>query len=152
MQIETLRDVLSWTEIFHKRLSESLSQSAEASTDERAKMVLNYLSGHEQDLTKVIKDFELNGNENALNTWCAEYIQERPISRRLHRDVSFENLNTEQVMEVIVDQHKQVVTLYQYLASRADIPSAQEILSALSSMEEHEIKRMVHAANRFSDM
>ena len=55
-------------------------------------------------------------------------------------------------MDLIVDQHQQVVELYRYLANRADIPSAKEMLESLVSLEEHEIMRVVHSANRFEDM
>lgn len=55
-------------------------------------------------------------------------------------------------MEVIVDQHQQVIELYRYLASRADIPSAKELMESLRSLEEHEMMRMAQFANRFGDL
>ena len=70
----------------------------------------------------------------------------------MHCDSPFADLNAAQIMEVIVDQHQQVIELYRYLASRADIPSTQELLASLTSLEEHEIKRMVQSTNRFEDM
>ncbi|WP_231870802.1 ATPase [Marinomonas aquimarina] len=115
-------------------------------------MVLNYLSEHEQQLTKVIQGFELKGEEKVLNTWCYEYVQKYPITQSKHCDEPFASLNAQQIMDLIIDQHQQVVELYRYLASRAETTSTMEMLSALSSMEEHEIKRMVQSSNRFSDM
>lgn len=152
MAIETLRDVLSWTETFHKQLSQCLSQEAETSTDERAQMVLSYLADHEAQLTKVIEGFEQNGKESVLDTWCYDYVEKYPITRRVYDNAPFSELNAEQVMDVVIDQHQQVIELYRYLASRAETTSSKEMLSALSSMEEHEIKRMVQSSNRFSDM
>lgn len=55
-------------------------------------------------------------------------------------------------MEVIIDQHQQVIELYRYLASRADIPSAKELLETLRSLEEHEVMRMAQSSNRFGDL
>lgn len=152
MAIETLRDVLNWTETFHKQLNQCLSQEAETSTDERAKMVLNYLADHEAKLTKVIESFEHNGKESVLNTWCYEYVQKYPITRRSHGNSPFSELDAEQIMDVVIDQHLQVIELYRYLASRAETASSKEMLDTLSSLEEHEIKRMVQSTNRFSDM
>lgn len=152
MAIETLRDVLSWTETFHKQLSECLSQEAATSADERAKMILSYLADHEAQLTKVIEGFEQNGKESVLNTWCYEYVQKYPITRRSHANAPFSELDAVQIMDVVIDQHQQVIELYRYLASRAETTSTKEMLSALSSMEEHEIKRMVQSSNRLSDM
>jgi hypothetical protein len=152
MQVETLRDVLHWTKEFHQHLSQCLSQCAGKNIDERAQMLLNYLSDHEKSLTKVISGFETSGDEHALNTWCYEYIQKHPIIRHVHCDAPFAELDAKQIMEVIADQHQQVIELYRHLASQAVIPSAIELLKTLRSLEEHESMRMTHTANRFDDM
>ena len=115
-------------------------------------MILAYLSEQEKSLTKVVNSFETSGDEHALNTWCYEYVNKQPIVQHVHCDAPFANLDATQIMEVIVDQHQQVIELYRYLASRADIPSTQEMLASLLSLEEHEMMRMVHSANRFRDM
>ncbi|WP_323844278.1 ATPase [Microbulbifer magnicolonia] len=152
MQIETLKDVLHWTKEFHQHLSQCLSHCADKNTDERARMILAYLSDHEKALTKVVTGFEKSGEEHALNTWCYEYLHHHPIARHVHCDSPFAELNAEQIMEVIVDQHRQVIELYRSLASRADIPPAKELLDNLKSMEEHEMMRMSQSANRFEEM
>ncbi|WP_339616339.1 ATPase [uncultured Gilvimarinus sp.] len=152
MQVETLRDVLQWTKEFHHHLSQCLSHCTEKNTSERAKFILAYLSDHEENLAKVVNGFKESGNEHALNTWCYEYVNKQPIIQHGQCDAPFSNLDAVQIMDVIADQHQQVIELYRYLASRADIPSAQEMLSSLKSLEEHEIMRMVHSANRLEDM
>lgn len=120
--------------------------------DERARMILAYLSDHEKALTKVVSGFETSGDEHALNTWCYEYVAKHPIVRHAHCDAPFAELDATQIMEVIVDQHQQVIELYRYLASRADIPSAKELMESLRSLEEHEMMRMTQSANRFEDL
>ena len=86
MQIETLKDVLHWTKEFHQHLSQCLSHCADKHADERAKMMLEYLSEHEKTLTDVIGGFEKSGDENALNTWCYEYASHHPITLHAHCD------------------------------------------------------------------
>ena len=152
MQIETLKDVLHWTREFHQHLSQCLSHCADKNMDERARMILTYLSDHEKALTKVVGSFETTGDEHALNTWCYEYVAKHPIVRHAYCDAPFADLDATQIMEVIIDQHQQVIELYCYLASRADIPSAMELMESLRSLEEHELMRMAQSANRFGDM
>lgn len=152
MQIETLRDVLLWTKEFHQHLSQCLSQCVDKNTDERARMILAYLSDHEESLTKVVNGFETTGSEHALNTWCYEYVNKQPIVQHAHCDAPFSELDSEQIIEIIVNQHQQVIELYRFLASRADIPSAREMLTSLRLLEEHEMMRMVQSTNRFEDM
>ena len=152
MQIETLKDVLHWPREFHQHLSQCLSHCADKNTDERARMILAYLSNHEKALTRVVSGFETSGDEHALNTWCMEYVNKHPIVRHAHCDAPFADLDAIQIMEAIMDQHQQVIELYRYLASRADIPSAKELMGSLRSLEEQEMMRMAQSANRFGDM
>lgn len=152
MQIETLKDVLHWTREFHQHLSQCLSDCADKNTDERARMLLTYLSDHEKALTQVVSGFEISGDEHALNTWCYEYVAKHPIVQHVHCDAPYTELDATQIMAVIVDQHQQVIELYRYLAARADIPSAKELMESLRSLEEHEMMRMAQTSNRFEDV
>ncbi|WP_018624922.1 hypothetical protein [Kangiella aquimarina] len=152
MQIETIRDVLHWTKDFHQQLSQCLSHCADNNTDERARMILAYLSEHEKTLTDVVSGFEKNGDEHALNTWCYQYVHHNPITRHVHCDAPFVELDTAQIMDVIVDQHQQVIELYRYLASRAAISSTRELLESLCSLEEHEVMRLAQSSNRLGDL
>ena len=152
MEIETLKDVLNWTQKFHQHLSHCLAHCSDENTNERAKMLLKYLSDHEKALSEVIEAFLKSDYEHALNTWSYEYVKKQPIVQHVHCDAPFAALDSVQIMDVIIDQHQQVIELYSFLASRADIPSAKEILESLKSLEEHEIMRAVHSANRLEDM
>ncbi|WP_273182808.1 MULTISPECIES: ATPase [Methylophaga] len=152
MQVETLRDVLHWTSDFHQHLTACLKHCVDSNESERAKMLLKYLSEHEEKLAHVIHEFETKGDEHALNTWCYEYLNKNPIVQHHHCDAPFSQLSTTEIMRVIIDQHNQVIELYRYLHDRADIPSAQELLEMLKSFEEHEMMLMVQSANRLEDM
>lgn len=48
MQIETLRDVLQWTGDYHRHLAECTRHCANQQLNERAQLLLGYLSEHEK--------------------------------------------------------------------------------------------------------
>jgi hypothetical protein len=152
MQIETLNDVLHWTKEFHKQLSRCLKHCADENQNTRAQMLLTYLVAHEDKLTEAVAQFEQWGDSSALNTWCYEYLDKHPIVQHEHCNAPFAELDAEQIMAIIVEQHQQVIELYRNLFSRADIPSARELLRGLKSLEEHEAMQMSHAANRLHDL
>lgn len=152
MQVETIRDVLNWTVSFHKNLKDCLKHCSKENKDERARMILDYVSDHEERLERLVKEFENTADEKALNTWCYDYIEKHPIIEHGHCDSPFKELDMSQIMEKTVNLHEQVIELYTHLYSRVDIDSAKELLDELKDVEENEIKRMVQSANRFSDM
>lgn len=152
MQIENLKDVLHWTFQFHQHLAECLIDCVDKNENQRAKILLSYLAEHEEKLAEVIDKFEQTEGSQALNTWCYEYLDKNPIVQHKHCDAPFAELDTLQIMAVIIDQHQQVIELYRYLYSRAVIPAAQELLGNLKSFEEHEVMLMSQAANRLEDI
>jgi rubrerythrin len=125
---------------------------ADKNENARAQMLLKYLSDHEDKLAHVTEEFESRGDEHALNTWCYEYLNKKPIVKHLKCDEPFSEQSTTEIMNAVIDLHKQVIELYRYLRARADIPSAQELLDQLCSFEEHEMMQMVQSANRLEDM
>lgn len=152
MQAEKLGDVLNWTIDFHQQLSSCLSDCAKVNENERARLLLDYLAQHEQSLTEIIAKFKIIASSNALNTWCYEYLDKHPIMKHKHGDVTFANLNTLQITEIVMHMHQQVITLYRDLTAQIVVNSAHELLEELLSVEEHEVMRMSQSANRLEDI
>lgn len=152
MEVETLRDVVRWTRGVHSELSECLSMCQKDNEDERAKLVLSYLSNHENEIAKVVDVFEKKGNEHALNTWCVEYVNKFKLDHGEFCDRPFSDLNAQEIVAIVVKKHQYLLSLFRFLSMQAAIPSAKELLDALSFFEEHETMIMVQATNRFDDM
>lgn len=152
MQVETLKDVLHWTSHFHENLSEALQLSSLETTNIRIQLLLGYLAEHEHKLAHVLEQFEKTGNKNALDTWCYEYLDKTPIIQQKLGPHIFDDINEDQIMVAVTEQHQQVIDLYRYLLSRADIAPAKEVLESLVSLEEHEAMVMSQAANRLHDI
>ncbi len=152
MQIETLRDVLNWTRGFHQHLASCMRHCAGENESERAKLLLDYLSAHEQKLVEVLDGFRETADVKALNTWCLEYLDKNPIVRHELCDKPFAEMNADEIITEIIHQHGQVIELYRYLRGRDAAPSCWELLDQLLSLEEHEAMRMAQAANRLHDL
>jgi hypothetical protein len=152
MEIETLRDVIHWAKKVHLQLSERLYESQEDAVDERAKLVLSYLSTYEKKLVKVIVGFEEKGNERALNTWCIEYVTKFKRENGEFSNKSFGDLNAQEIISTVVEQHQYLLSLFKFLAMQSVTASTQELMEELISFEEHETMKMVQATNRFEDM
>lgn len=152
MKVETLKDVLEWTKSTHRNLSECLTHCADHNDSERARMLLTYLSGHEDALITVLQGFIDTSKTNVLSTWCLEYLDRQPIVTNESFEASFIGQDLSEIIEAVVAQHHEIITLYKHLHSRADIPSVSELTKQLIDMEEHHAMQMVQGANRMEDM
>ncbi|MBU6951343.1 ATPase [Hahella sp. HN01] len=152
MHAETLRNVLHWTKEFHQQLSKSLLQSAGLHENEGSRLLLDYLARHETLLSNVIDGFEHTGELKALNTWCYEYLEMHPTHPLADGEIHYESLNSQQIIETVMEKHQHIIELYRYLHAKAATPSTQELLENLMKLEEHEAMLMSQNGNRLDEM
>ena len=152
MQVETLEDVLHWTGQFHKQLSICLDHCADRHLQERASLLLEFLARHEAQLSTLLEAFARSSEAKVLHTWCYEYLDRKPIVQHRHCHAPYTELDTPQIIDVILEQHEQVIDLYKYLLSRAETPEVRELLSSLVALEEEAVRSMIDGANRLEDI
>ena len=152
MKIETLKDLLKWTQATHQNLSECMMHCSEHYENERGVMLLDYLAGHENVLTTVLQGFADTSSANVLNTWCLEYLDRQPITAHGHCDSPFVGMDLSKIIATVVSQHNQIISLYKHLHAKADIPSMEILLKQLIDLEEHHVMQMVQGAKRMEDI
>jgi len=152
MKVETFRDVIDWTRALHHRLAECLQLCSTRSEEQRARWLMSYLADHERQLEQVVEGFEQNADPKALNTWVCDYLGHQPIDPHRACDAEFSKMTFEQISHSVFDLHNQVIELYRYLESRAEISAARDLLRQLLDMEEHETMRLAQQAARIGDL
>lgn len=152
MKVETLKHVLEWTKSTHQNLSKCMVHCAEHHESERARMLLNYLSEHENTLMKVLQGFIDTSKTKTLSTWCLEYLDRKPIVTHECCEEGFIGKDLSEIIEAVVAQHHEIISLYKYLHSRAEIPSVSELTEQLIELEEHHAMQMVQSSNRMQDI
>jgi len=152
MQIDTFRDIIHWTRAYHQQLAESLKHSSAAHQNERARMLLDYLSEHETKLAEAVRAFEESDNLNALDTWIMEYLNKTPIKPIAEINAPFSTLSTEEIINSIETEHGKIIDLYRFLAGRAVATPAVDLLEELAALEEHEAMRLARASGSLDDI
>ncbi len=152
MQVETLKDVLQWTQDYHQCLADCLQHCVDKNESERAKLLLSYLSDHEEKLVDALARFEKETEPRVLNTWCYEFLDKHPIKCDVTCEEGFSQMTPAEIISETTRLHQEVIELYRYLQERSDLPSSTETLTQLVELEKHEAMRMVHGANRLEDV
>ncbi|MBZ9558336.1 MULTISPECIES: hypothetical protein [unclassified Modicisalibacter] len=153
MRVETLGDVLDWTQRTHANLADCLAQCSRQTHRERLKMLLDYLVEHERQLSHALELARHDAMPSALNTWCYEYFENAPARPERQCQANFRDMDVDEVMAAVLAFHEQVTGLYRHLLDQdADVPSARELLENLLSLEEHEAMRLARDAGRMKDL
>lgn len=152
MTVATIKDILELTRRLHTNLAVKLQRAAKDAQQEKLHMLLDYLSQHEQELSRVMALSEKDADKAALQTWCAEYFDKYPLKLETLIDLDFSNMKTDDVLRSLLAVHDRIIDLYRYLSTRAEVTSTAELLNGLLALEQHEIMRMVRDAEKLEDI
>ena len=153
--VETLKDFIEWTQKIHQNSAACMKACANENEDERAKILLKYVSKNEKELATILDRFTQTADKKALNTWTYEFFNKSTISKSNKNNNCielFEDLEASQVIGKVITQHNEIITFYRDLYTEAEVASTKELLEQLISLEENHIKQMVQSTNRMNDM
>lgn len=152
MYTETLRDALDWTSKFHSDLHDCMMQCSAQSTSEQSSLLLDYLAQHEEKLAQLILAFKQEGDTHALNTWCREHFEKKPVIKQSFSDKPLKDLTPDELLKFVAFKHSQIIDLYKSLLAKAPIPKMTQLLEQLVALEEHEIMVMMRGANQVGEV
>lgn len=152
MHIRTFGELVDWVRRIHHQLSEEMAASSLKQQQERAKMLLQYLAEHEAKLDLAIGEFERQGDPKAMSTRLYDYFDRNPVQThrlcdKLYADMSFDDISRE-----VFDVHDQIMSLYQTLIGKAEIPEIRQLMESLLELEEHEAMLLARQIGRMDDV
>lgn len=151
MANKTLHELILWTQNFHLELSACFERAAKQTQDERAKLLLEYLAGHESTLAQMVFDFGESAKSTALNTWVSDYDKQFPPSHHDKRNQPYATMTTAEIMNELHEQHSRLLARYENLESSVEGSSA-DLLRNIIDLEKQESLRMAQSANRLEDI
>lgn len=151
MNIERCEDLIDWTHRAHSQLAECMAEGAKDRSDSLAKMLLDYLAQHEQELARTIARIKEHADPAALQA---------PLHDAVQRDVLALDFDSETYTQMSVDAislevfaiHNRIIDLYRSLEKRAGLRKASTLLGDMLQLEEHETMRLAHQVNRMHEM
>lgn len=152
MSVETVFDVMELTRKVHHQLARDLDTRFTLEGKERVRMLLTYLSEHENRLEKVIQQAEDDAAGGALNTWLTDYLNNAPSIRHLLEPQDFVCDEPDVLVGRVLALHENLIGLYQYLTDKAPTPSVKELLGSLLDLERHEAMRMARDVGLLTDI
>ncbi|PVY78140.1 hypothetical protein C8D92_102176 [Tamilnaduibacter salinus] len=152
MDIKTFGELIDWTRDLHQNLATCLRHCAAHHDDDRAKALLTYLASHENELSRIVDEFEHQSAKNTLSTRIYDYLKHQTVHSHESCDPHYAQLNFDAIYQQVMEFHDQIMTLFQNLSERAEIPEARDLLESLLTMETNEAKRLASQVGRMDDL
>lgn len=152
MQVESVKEAVDWTQNFHQNLARSLQEKKLEASDERTKMLLDYLGDCEQSLVSNLESLKSSADAHVLKTWGYEYMKDFPPKKSLDHGRALSDMDNEQIVKHVEERHNEVIELYDHLKSKAQIPEVYSFIEQIIDIERNEAQRIAQSANRLRDI
>ena len=150
MAYEQTRDVLADAEAFHRQIGEYYHQVSGQSAKQRIKMLLDYLSRHEEQLADSLADYEQDASQAVMDTWFQS--KHKMDICALLKDVRISpEMSVDDVVDVGLKVDECLIAVFRDLAENAPCEDVRNLFRNLLELEEEEKRRLVKNALRATD-
>lgn len=151
MPVEQTRSIIDHTRIFHRRVSQYYHRLADSTQRGRVKLLLDYMSEHEQRLADCMAQYEVTAPEKILNTWIQ--IANTTDATKLMADAELvSGMSVDEIVDLGIRFSECVIEVYQQLSSQSEPESVQQVFANLLSLEQKALQQFVRDAGRLADL
>jgi len=145
MMFKTTRDLLDRVRSFHNILSEFYCQLADKSRNKRIKILLDYLSDHENCFTKNLEMFENEVPDSILDTWF-KYVPDKNKLRGCEKMELASDMSVEDVVRLSHRVDDCLIQFYKEMAKHGVMKEIKELFTNLLQAGNGE--KLVFSTNR----
>ena len=151
MRFEKARDAFNHASLFHTELSKLYQSSAAQEHTDKAKLLLNYLVKHEQELADGLDKYQQDAPAALLDTWF-QYTNDTEILNIPESEAFFTKKTIETIVEFSFKIADDLIEFYEDMASQADKTTLKEAFTNLATMQKQEKRKLSMNIDRLMDL
>jgi len=151
MRFSTIQDVVDFAKKLHGALAEQYAELEQLSSSERARLMLDYLSRHEQNLKQAMEKYEGDMTKAIAALWLQD-VPELQSDELVQKVRGVDLRNVDNIISVALDVDEYLIKLYQCMADEVDSDAGREVFKSLIKLEDNERHRLSRAAFRLADI
>ncbi|MCF7847672.1 MAG: hypothetical protein K9M45_02385 [Kiritimatiellales bacterium] len=145
------RDVLEQARTFHRRLSGFYEELKDSVHRERTRILLDYMSRHEDYLANSLGAFEEAVSNNVLDTYFQFSFEDATISCFADFEIKAE-MDVNDVIQAAMHFDSCLIAFYKEMAERTVSGEIREIFENLLELEKHEQVALSKRALEFDSL
>ncbi len=151
MSVDQTRNIIDHTRIFHSRVSQHYHRLADSTQQGRVKLLLDYMSAHENRLAESLAAYEDSAPEKILNTWL-QSAGTTDAAKLLIDDELIPGMSVDEIVELGIRLTECVIEVYQNLSQQSEPESVRQVFANLLSMEQKALQQFVRDAGQLTDL
>lgn len=155
MSVEQTRGVIDRAREFHQQVGEYYHRLADVAERTRVRLLLDYMSQHEQRLATALAEYEDAAPTKVLNSWLQSAIDTDALHsvRRQLQDARIDpSIGVEEMIVTGIQWSECLIAVYRDLAQRAEPESVRQVFENLLGMEEKAQQQFARDAGRLRDL
>ena len=146
-----VREFVDFGKHLHGKLKELYDDLNEHAQLERVKMLLDFLSRHEQHMEESLARFEKESRRGILEAWL-EYSPGLDVESAMNKFHLTENPTSDEIIQIALDFDDTLVNLYKEVAEKVNDSKTKEVFKNLLQLEEKEKIQVARAAMMLWEM
>ena len=146
-----VREFVDFGKHLHGKIKELYEDLNEHAQLERVKLLLDFLSRHEQRMEESLARFEKVSRHGILEAWL-EYSPGLDVDKVMDRFRLRENPSSDEIIQIAMDFDDALVSLYREVAEKANNSKVKALFNNLLQLEESEKIQVARAAMTLGDM
>ncbi|MEZ0122578.1 MAG: hypothetical protein AB9Q22_14075 [Candidatus Reddybacter sp.] len=151
MRFATIQDVVDFARKLHTALSEQYAELEQLSSSERARLMLDHLNRHEQNLAQAMNKYEGDMAKGIAALWLQD-VPELQSDELVDKVRGVDLGDVDNIIAVALDVDEYLIKLYQRMADEVDSDEGRAVFNSLITLEDNERHRLSRAAFRLEDM
>jgi rubrerythrin len=140
-----VKEFLDFGKHLHAEIRKIYGELNEHAELERVKMLLDYLSRHEQHMEEALARFERNARQGILNAWL-EYSPTLDVDEVLRNCKLRDGMSADEIVDAAVNFDNTLIELYREVAGKVNDATVKEVFQNLLALEEKEKIQVLRAA------
>lgn len=151
MRFGTIQDVVDFARKLHGALSDQYAELEQLSSSERARLILDYLNRHEQNLAQAMEKYEGDMAQGIADLWLQD-VPELQSDELVDKVRSVDLKNVDNIIAVAIDVDEYLIKLYRLMVDEVDTDEGRDVFESLIKLEDNERHRLSRAAFRLADI
>lgn len=146
-----VREFVDFGKHLHGRIKELFDDLNEHAELERVKMLLEFLSRHEEHMEESLARFEKDARHGILEAWL-EYSPSLDVEAVMEKFKVKDKPSSDEIFQIAMDFDDTLVKLYREVAEKVNDSRTKQVFKNLLQLEEKEKIQVVRAAMALDDM
>jgi len=148
MEPKTIESILYLSHQYVFRLYHRLLECSKSHRDERASMLLEYLSVQEEQIAYTLEKFMAITDKEVLNTWFYEYTDRHSLAHSNPAQIEFSRMTSDEIQRTVGNIHLNLIDLFEHLSMRAETASVKNHALKVRQYLQSKTKKLNFEAGR----